>query len=427
MKFSIITLGCKLNQFESSAIGSRLIKMGLEYEEDYRNSNIVILNSCTVTDTADKKVMKYVKSIRRLKEERNILFIFTGCLAQTDGDKISGIEGIDLVIDNKLKHKVPEVIKSFLENRFLDIKSIKPSRKGRFEFEPDSFLGRTRAFLKIQDGCNRMCSFCKVPFARGGSISLEYDEVIRRFKKLLELGYKEIVITGVNITSYYWNGYTLKDVIRGMVSLDGEFRVRLSSIMPDEFDVSILEFVKDGKLSPHLHISLQSGSDYIIKLMRRNYTSKDVVEIADVARKYYDGFGFSGDVIVGFPEESEKHFNETIDTVKKIGFFRLHIFPFSPRRGTVASVMDNQVPYEIKKERERILFDVVKGLSVEFKKKFLGKDIRIIPEEYVDGGVYGYADNYLRVFSRDISLKRNEFSYVKVSEINEEDPTTVIA
>lgn len=185
MKFSIITLGCKLNQFESSAIGSRLIKMGLEYEEDYRNSNIVILNSCTVTDTADKKVMKYVKSIRRLKEERNIFFIFTGCLAQTDGDKISGMEGIDLVIDNKLKHKVPEVIKSFLENRFLDIKSIKPSRKGRFEFEPDSFLGRTRAFLKIQDGCNRMCSFCKVPFAREVVFLLSMMKLLEGLKNFL--------------------------------------------------------------------------------------------------------------------------------------------------------------------------------------------------------------------------------------------------
>ncbi|MGB9621242.1 MAG: radical SAM protein, partial [Brevinematia bacterium] len=260
MKFSIVTHGCKLNQFESASIGSALSKLGLKYTENLEESNIVIFNSCTVTDTADRKAIKFIKQIKKLKEKDQKIFIITGCFAQTDKDRLINFNHIDLIVDNKLKHKIPEIINNYLITNSLRITQEKLSRKSRFEFDPDSFLGRTRGFLKIQDGCNRFCSFCKVPFTRGGSISLEFEEVIRRFKKLLEIGFKEIVITGVNITNYYWNGLSLKDLIKEMINIKGEFRVRLSSIMPDEFDLEILEFVKTGKLCPHLHISLQNGS-----------------------------------------------------------------------------------------------------------------------------------------------------------------------
>ncbi|MFN4245677.1 MAG: tRNA (N(6)-L-threonylcarbamoyladenosine(37)-C(2))-methylthiotransferase MtaB [Brevinematia bacterium] len=428
MRFSVVTHGCKLNQFESSSIASKLVKLGLEYVEDFKQADIVIFNTCTVTDNADRKAIKLIKQVDKLKKVRNdIVFVVTGCFAQTDRERIVKFSGVDLVIDNRLKHKIPEVIEFYINNGYFSFEKFKINKGSRFEFDPDSFLGRTRAFLKIQDGCNRLCSFCKVPFSRGGSISLEYEEVIRRFRKLVDLGYKEIVITGVNITNYYSNGYTLKDLLKEMSNVRGEFRIRLSSIMPDEFDVGILEFVSYGKVVPHLHISLQSGSDRIIKLMRRNYTSYDILRLSDTARKYYDDFGLTGDVIVGFPGETDDDFSQTIDTVKKAGFFRLHIFPFSPRKGTLASLMPEQVPYEVKKDREKMLANVVRDLSVEFKKKFLYKKVRIIPEEAWDGGVYGYSDNYLRVFYRTKDFRKNEFCYVEVTDINESDPTTVIA
>ncbi|MGC8870581.1 MAG: tRNA (N(6)-L-threonylcarbamoyladenosine(37)-C(2))-methylthiotransferase MtaB [Brevinematia bacterium] len=427
MKFSIVTHGCKLNQFESASIGSALSKLGLKYTENLEESNIVIFNSCTVTDTADRKAIKFIKQIKKLKEKDQKIFIITGCFAQTDKDRLINFNHIDLIVDNKLKHKIPEIINNYLITNSLRITQEKLSRKSRFEFDPDSFLGRTRGFLKIQDGCNRFCSFCKVPFARGGSISLEFEEVIRRFKKLLEIGFKEIVITGVNITNYYWNGLSLKDLIKEMINIKGEFRVRLSSIMPDEFDLEILEFVKTGKLCPHLHISLQSGSDYVIKLMKRNYTSKDLVKLSERARKIDENFGLSGDVIVGFPGEKEEHFKETIKTVEDMMFFRLHIFPFSLRRGTLASVMPDQVPYEVKKDRERILKETVTKISANFKKNLLNKYIRIIPEEIKENKIYGYADNYLRVISNNLNLKHNEFEYVKVVDIKEDDMTSVIA
>lgn len=428
MKFSIITHGCKLNQFESSSISSAISKLGLEYTENLGESDIIILNSCTVTDKADRKAIKLIKQISKIKGKGNPkVFIVTGCLAQTDKDKLLKFRHVDLAVDNKLKHKIPEIIRDYLTTNSLNIPKGKPSRVGRFEFDPDSFLGRTRAFLKIQDGCNRFCSFCKVPFARGGSISLEFEEVIKRFKKLLDLGYKEIVLTGVNITNYYWNGATLKDLLKEMISIKGEFRIRLSSIMPDEFDLEILNLVKSGKLCPHLHLSLQSGSDHIIKLMRRNYTTKDLIKLSEEARKVDENFGLSGDVIVGFPGEEEKHFEETIKTIRQMMFFRLHIFPFSPRKNTLASKMQNQVPNEIKKEREKTLKEVVKKVSSEFKKRLLNKKLRILPEEIKDNKVYGYADNYLRIISNNSNLKYNEFEYVKVVDINEEDMTSVIA
>lgn len=427
MKYSIVTHGCKLNQFESSAISTKLNNLGLNYVDNIEEADIVIFNSCTVTDTADRKAIKFIKKIGKLKNSKEIKFIVTGCFAQTDKEKIVQYNFVDCVVDNKMKYRIPEIIQSYLSRGYLNVESVKPKKKDRFEFEPESFLGRTRAFLKIQDGCNRMCSFCKVPFARGGSISLEFEEVVRRFKKLLELGYKEIVITGVNITSYNWSGYTLRDLLTELNKIKGDFRIRLSSIMPDEFDYRILELVKDGKLTPHLHLSIQSGSDRIIKMMKRNYTSSDLIRLSETARKYNEDFGFSGDVIVGFPGETNEDFEKTIDTVSKVGFFRLHIFPFSPRRGTPASVMPDQVDEKVKKEREKILFGVVKELSKQFKSRFLGREIRILPEEEHDGRMYGYADNYLRVFYRGKDLTRNEFSFVKITNINEEDVTTVIA
>ncbi|MEN2998050.1 MAG: tRNA (N(6)-L-threonylcarbamoyladenosine(37)-C(2))-methylthiotransferase MtaB [Brevinematia bacterium] len=425
MKFCIVTHGCKLNQFESSAIESKLSRIGLEYIEDPRSADIVIFNSCSVTNNADRKARKFIRQVSRLKGERDVVFIVTGCFVQ-EGNEEGDFSGVDLLVSNKDKYRIPDVVKGFVEGKGLSLENAVTRENGRFEFEPDSFLGRTRAFLKIQDGCDRVCSFCRVPFARGRSVSLEYDEVIRRFKRLLDLGYREIVITGVNITSYYWNGYGLKDLVKAMVSVEGDFRVRLSSIMPDEFDVGILEFVREGKLAPHLHLSMQSGSDRIIRKMRRDYTSSDLVRISEIARKYYEGFGLTGDVIVGFPGETEDDFRQTVEVVKRVGFFRLHIFPFSLRRGTVASVMPEQVCYEVKKEREKVLFDVVKEISFDFRKKFLGKEVRVLPEEFCDGGVYGYADNYLRVFSKSASFRKGEFCYIRVKELDREDIATVV-
>lgn len=426
MKFWITTHGCKLNQFESSAIETRLARMGLKPSKGLNEAEVIIFNSCTVTDNADKKSFKFIRKVTRAKKP-NSVFIVTGCLAQTEREKIYSTQGVDLVVDNNLKSKIPEILELYLKNGNFSPDIFQPSKMGRFEFEPESFSGRTRAFLKIQDGCNRLCSFCKVPFARGKSISLELDEIVKRFKKLLDLNYKEIVLTGVNITSYYWNTFTLKDLVKKLINIKGEFRIRLSSIMPDEFDPEILEFVKDGKVTPHLHISLQSGSDRIIKLMGRRYTSSDVLKLCESAKNYSEDFGFSGDVIVGFPGESEEDFSKTVSIVKEVGFFRLHIFPFSPRSGTLASTMPDQVPYETKKKREKILYGIVKETSLEFKKKFLGRKLRILPEEYRNGGVYGYADNYLRVFSKNLSLRRNEFEYVEITGLNEDDPTTVIS
>jgi len=224
--------------------------------------------------------------------------------------------------------------------------------------------------------------------------------------------------------------YVCKDFseeLKEMIKIKGEFRVRLSSIMPDEFDYEILEFMKDGKLAPHLHISIQSGSDYIIKLMRRGYTSSSLIELAEKARKIRDDVGLTGDVIVGFPGETDEHFRQTLETVSKMGFFRLHVFPFSPRKGTPAATMPNQVTENVKKEREKILLDLTNKLSLEFKKKFLNKYLRFIPEETKEGKTFGYADNYLRIISNNPNLKHNQFELAKVIDLNPKDMTSVIA
>ncbi len=426
MKVSLITLGCKLNQFESSAIQTQLLKYGFNFTDNVEESDIVILNTCTVTNTADTKVVKIIRKINKVKSIKDSLLIVTGCYAQTDKEKLINIPGVNLIVDNNKKYLIPEIVKDYRDTGLLKVKN-EQNPKGRFEFVPEQFLGRTRAFLKIQDGCDRMCTFCKVPFARGRSVSLDREEVERRFKKLISLGYKEIVITGVNITSYYHNGNTLKDLVKGLCSYRGDFRIRLSSIMPDEFDEEILDIMRDGKIASHLHISLQSGSDYIIKLMRRNYTSKDLIKLSDKARKLVPDIGFTGDVIVGFPGETDKEFEETKQTIREVGFFRLHIFPFSPRKGTPAAYMPFQVSEEIKKQREKELQEVLKELSVKYKSRFINREIRMLPEELEGDKVYGYADNYLKVISYNTNLERNKFYEVKVVDINSEDITSVVA
>jgi threonylcarbamoyladenosine tRNA methylthiotransferase MtaB len=428
MKVAILTHGCKLNQYESFSIANKLSEKGYTVTENLSEADVVVFNSCTVTDKADKKAFKLIKSVGKIKRIKgNVFFIVTGCLAQTDADKIEEFESVDLVVGINSKSRIPEIVDKYVKFGILERVEESNDIFYRFNFDAKGFEGRTRAFLKIQDGCNRKCSFCKVPLARGKSVSLEFDEVIKRFKNLIELGYKEVVITGVNITNYNSNGNRLKELLKEMVKLKGEFRIRLSSIMPDEFDYEILEFMKDGKLAPHLHISIQSGSDYIIKLMKRGYTSSSLIELAERARKVRDDVGLTGDVIVGFPGETDEHFKQTLETVSQMGFFRLHVFPFSPRKGTLAATMPNQVPENVKKEREKILLNLVKELSLEFKKKFLGKYIRFIPEEVEDGKVFGYADNYLRIISNNTNLKHNEFEYAKIVDLNPNDMTSVIA
>ena len=244
MKVSVITHGCKLNQYESFSIANKLLEKKCIITENLEEADVVIFNSCTVTDKADKKAFKLIRNVGRLKKAKgNVLFIVTGCLAQTDAEKIENFECVDLVVGNNAKSKIPEILERYL--KFGILEGVEESKDifYRFDFDTKGFENRTRAFLKIQDGCNRKCSFCKVPLARGKSISLEFEEVIRRFKTLIELGYKEVVITGVNITSYNSNGYKLKDILKEMIKIKGEFRVRLSSIMPDEFDYEILEFM----------------------------------------------------------------------------------------------------------------------------------------------------------------------------------------
>jgi threonylcarbamoyladenosine tRNA methylthiotransferase MtaB len=428
MKVAILTHGCKLNQYESFSIANKLSEKGYTVTENLSEADVVVFNSCTVTDKADKKAFKLIKSVGKIKRIKgNVFFIVTGCLAQTDANRVEEFESVDLVVGINSKSRIPEIVDKYVKFGILEKVEESNDIFYRFNFDTKGFEGRTRAFLKIQDGCNRKCSFCKVPLARGKSVSLEFDEVIKRFKNLIELGYKEVVITGVNITNYNSNGNRLKELLKEMVKLKGEFRIRLSSIMPDEFDYEILELMKDGKLAPHLHISIQSGSDYIIKLMKRGYTSSSLIELAERARKVRDDVGLTGDVIVGFPGETDEHFKQTLETVSQMGFFRLHVFPFSPRKGTLAATMPNQVPENVKKEREKILLNLVKELSLEFKKKFLGKYIRFIPEEVEDGKVFGYADNYLRIISNNTNLKHNEFEYAKIVDLNPNDMTSVIA
>lgn len=390
MTYQIITLGCKVNHYESNAIDDMMQKSGFVKSDD---PDIYIVNTCTVTNSADSKTMKVIN--RLLNEDK--IIVVAGCLVQVNEKSLNDISGIDILVGNEGKSNIPYYVSNFIENRskIIDVKPISSS----FEDMNIDNSNKTRAYVKIQDGCNNYCSFCIIPFARGNVRSKDRLAVIREVSKLILNGHKEIVLTGIHTGNYGSDlNINLATLLNDLLKIEGLERIRISSIEATEITSEILSIIENNKiLVDHMHIPLQSGSNEILKLMNRKYLKEEFIEIITKLKKIRPNMSITTDVIVGFPNETEELFNETVETIKKIGFSFIHVFPYSKRNNTEAAAMENQVSDLDKKRRVKELLILSKELNQDYMNKFIGSIENIIVESYKDGYVKGHTSNYLMV------------------------------
>lgn len=399
MKFYIYSLGCKVNSYESNVMRDNLVNNGF-ISSDVGDADIIIINSCCVTNTADNKTMKLIRHVRN---NYDVLLVVVGCFVQSHKDDLSSIPG-DILIGNKNKSVISNYINRFLvdRNRIVDLYDVS---KVDFETMKLNNYDHTRAFIKIQDGCNNFCSYCIIPFTRGDVRSKPRFDVISEVKDLISSGHKEIVLTGIHTGNYGDSDYDFACLLNDLVKIDGLERLRISSIEITEINDRVIDIIRDNDvLVDHMHIPLQSGSDTILKSMNRKYDINYFIDKINVLRSIRPDISVTTDVIVGFPGETDELFLETVSNIKKIGFTKLHVFPYSRRKGTVADLMDNQVDECIKKKRVKVLLDLSRELEINYMSKFIGKRVSFIPEIIKDGFLIGHTGNYLLIKSRGDNL-----------------------
>ena len=414
MKVKAVTLGCKVNAYESEYILSSFKDRG--YEITNAIADIYIVNTCSVTNTSDAKSRKVIN--RLIRENPNSIIVVMGCMIEANKDM--EIPGVSLIIGNKDKNKVVDLVEAYLKD--------KQVRKILYDNFDDTFedmfitnmTSHTRAFVKIQDGCENFCSYCIIPYTRGKQRSKDPNLVIKEIETLVSNGYKEIVLTGIH-TGHYGSDLqtTFPDLLKRIVKINGLERLRISSIEITELNDEFFEVLKDNPIIvSHLHIPLQAGSDTILQAMNRKYLTNYFENKVKKIREIRPDISLTTDVIVGFPGETEEEFQETLDFVSKIKFTKVHVFPYSRRKGTKADTMPNQIPENIKKERVKRLIDLSNKLEKEYLDLFLNQEVEVlIEEEYPDYSL-GHTGNYLKVKVLK-PFKSNEL--IKVKIIKRED------
>lgn len=418
MKAAIHTLGCKVNIYESEYIINILKENGYQIVDFDSKADIYIINTCTVTNTSDKKSEKMIKRAR--KQNKDAIIIAMGCHAQIKGDNIDA----DIIIGNKDKSKIISLIEEYQENKN-KIKRIYNLDNISFEdMYISSFNSHTRAFVKIQDGCDAFCSYCIIPYARGPIRSKDPKTVIKEITSLVENGYKEIILTGIHTGKYGKDiNYTFEQLLKEIIKIKNLYRIRISSIEINELTDPILNLIKDNQvIAKHLHIPLQSGSDKILKLMDRKYDLKFYKDRIEKIRKMIKDVSITTDLIVGFPNENEKDMEDTLKFLKEIKFTKIHTFPYSKREGTKAASMENQIDETIKRKRVKTVLELSDQLEQDFYQSKLNETEEVIIEQTKDGKSYGYTSNYIKV-EIDSPLKPNEVISVKINKVNNKKVT----
>ena len=411
MTFNIITLGCKVNAYESEFIKEQLLKSNFKYEKSYKTSDIVIVNTCSVTNMADNKSFKMIRDVRR--DNPACIMVVCGCSAENHKDDMPDVY-IDILIGNRDKSKIVSIIKEYLISNKTYVKFYE-GRNSEFEdMKVEEFEDRTRAFIKIQDGCNNFCSYCIIPYVRGNIRSKDINKAIEEIEELVNNGHKEIVFTGIDTGNYgrETGKYNLVDLIRAISKFDKLERIRVSSIEITSIDDEFIKELKNNKkLCGHLHVSLQSGCDKTLKAMNRKYNTKEYLDKIKKIRKVRPDINLTTDVIVGFPGETEEDFKESVEFCKKVGFSKIHVFPYSKRKGTKAATMPDQVDNATKKERARELIKIDEDLQKEYYSKFKGEEVEVLIEEVKNGVSIGHTENFIKV---EIKGKLEENTNYKV-------------
>lgn len=397
MKVSVITLGCKVNQYESQAMLSGLLAVGCTACDDISQSDIILVNSCTVTAMSDRKVRQAVRHARR--ENPNAVLVLTGCMPQAFPEAAENLTEADVVLGNSNRSSLLTDVRNFLSTheRVIDIVPHGAN------FEPlrvERFYERTRAFVKIEDGCNRFCSYCIIPYARGRVRSKSLDDLKKEFAEIAENGYSEVVLTGINLSAYGQElGLSLCDAVEAACELDGIARVRLGSLEPERLDQPTIERLqRQKKLCPQFHLSLQSGCDETLKRMNRHYTSEEYRVIVNNLRAAFSNAAITTDIMVAFPGETEEEFSKSLDFEQEIGFAKAHVFIYSRRPGTAAAKLSAQIPPQIGEERSKKMIAAARETRGAFLSQQVSRTEPVLLERQCDKGVYeGYTENYTPV------------------------------
>jgi threonylcarbamoyladenosine tRNA methylthiotransferase MtaB len=408
---SFTTLGCKVNQFETEAMTELLEKEGFEVLPSGENSDIYIINTCAVTKESERKSRQFINKAKRINP--NAMVVAVGCSVQLNGEKLNKETDVDIIIGTKHKGNIGKLLKeklNDLEYKAYDIEEF----YGREDFEElkiSTVHDKTRANIKIQDGCSQYCSYCIIPYVRGPIRSRNHNDIVDEIKKVADNGYKEIVLNGIHISSYgkdIQEHDALIKLIEDINKIEGIERIRLGSLEPKLITEDFIErYSKLDKVCDHFHLSLQSGSDSVLRRMNRKYTTTEYKNNVEIIRKFMPYAGITTDIIVGFPGETEEEFNETLNFVKTIQFSRIHVFKYSVREGTKAAEMSDQIDDSIKATRSKILIDLANSISNDFMKQFIGKDMSILVETQNKENIFeGYTRNYLKVLLKsDINIK----------------------
>ena len=412
------TLGCKVNQYETEAMQKLFEAAGWTVAEKISEAQVVIVNTCTVTAVSSQKSRQMIR--RAAGANKNCVLAVVGCYAQSEPEEISKIDGVDVIIGTKDRVRIVELVEAAIDKRekIFQVGSVEDIRD--FEELPHS-PHRTRAFLKIEDGCNNFCSYCIIPYVRGRVRSRTLESIRAECLQLKAAGFKEIVLTGIHIGAYgrdFQNKINLIDAIKTVLEAAEPLRLRLGSLESTEMTDELIELIKnDKRICNHVHLPLQSGSDEILKAMRRPYSTKDFATLTARLVKEVPEISIGTDLIVGFPGETDKHFDETINFIQSQPFSKIHVFPFSARQGTIAATLPNQIPSQIKKSRAGRALEISRAKSELFSERFIGETVEIIAETSADGLVDGLTKNYIRVYVPDKNIRLGEVITVKVEKI----------
>ncbi len=409
-----VTLGCKVNQYETNAMAQKFLEKGYQIIEEITPENedikpdICIINTCTVTNMSDRKSRQM---LRRMKEKNpSTIVVAVGCYAQVAKKELAKIPEIDLVLGNNEKVEIVKYVEEYINNHINNVELDDVMYSKEFsDFGDVTYTEKTRAVIKIQDGCDRFCSYCIIPYARGRVRSRKPENIISEITQIASKGIKEVVITGIHIASYgkdfamskdsKLTNYRLIDLLEEINEIQGIQRIRLGSIEPLLITVEFVERLKKlEKICHHFHLSLQSGCDETLKRMNRRYTTEQFKEIVRLLRNAYSDVNLTTDIIVGFPGETDEEFNKTYQFLKEIKFYKMHVFKYSPRKGTKAAVMPNQINGDIKEERSKKLIELSDRNEIEYNKSYNGKNVEVLFEEEKDGMYKGHTQNYIMVY-----------------------------
>ncbi|MFT5749013.1 MAG: threonylcarbamoyladenosine tRNA methylthiotransferase MtaB [Ancylomarina sp.] len=406
------TLGCRLNQYETDALASKFQNNAYKLVDFDEEADVYVINSCTVTHQSDHKSRNFINQVT--KRHKDSVLVVTGCMADNAKEELESRDEINYVLENDNKSALFSLVEAHFSG---EIKHPQQLDQDRFAYGSTEKGFHTRSMIKIQDGCDNFCTFCIIPSVRGRAKSRPFQAIIDNIKSVIDEGAKEVIITGVNIGRYEYEDYKFDDLIEAILNLDGDFRLRISSLEPDGFGDKFLTLLSHPKMTPHLHLCLQSGSDEVLLRMRRMYTIKTFKDTVDKVRAIRPDFNFTTDIIIGFPGESDTDFTDSCDMIQNMEFGHVHTFKYSIRKGTRAERMDDQIPEKLKTKRSAVLRDIAEESKLKYRSQFVGQTQRVLVETINGNTARGYGEHYIPVQFEAENLKKNTFYDVTIKEI----------